>query len=109
MKLSYSTHGLPGDVFDLIDAFEKANYEGVELAFQEGRFDPRNWTLEEIPTDPLILNLRNYFHSKTIKPACINTGSLALIPGRLHEPTVDRKSTRLNSSHTDISRMPSSA
>ena len=24
-------------------------------------------------------------------------------------PTLDRKSTRLNSSHTDISRMPSSA
>ena len=27
----------------------------------------------------------------------------------LHEITEDRKSTRLNSSHTDISRMPSSA
>ena len=26
-----------------------------------------------------------------------------------HESTIDRKSTRLNSSHTDISRMPSSA
>ena len=26
-----------------------------------------------------------------------------------HEGTIDRKSTRLNSSHTDISRMPSSA
>ena len=26
-----------------------------------------------------------------------------------YEPTGDRKSTRLNSSHTDISRMPSSA
>ena len=29
-------------------------------------------------------------------------------PGDLHE-IIDRKSTRLNSSHTDISRMPSSA
>ena len=28
---------------------------------------------------------------------------------RTHENTEDRKSTRLNSSHTDISRMPSSA
>ena len=28
---------------------------------------------------------------------------------RLGTPTKDRKSTRLNSSHTDISRMPSSA
>ena len=30
-------------------------------------------------------------------------------PGRFDENAVDRKSTRLNSSHTDISRMPSSA
>ena len=37
-------------------------------------------------------------------------------PGGLHDPShdvdssvIDRKSTRLNSSHTDISRMPSSA
>ena len=28
---------------------------------------------------------------------------------RLRKATLDRKSTRLNSSHTDISRMPSSA
>ena len=27
----------------------------------------------------------------------------------IQDPTLDRKSTRLNSSHTDISRMPSSA
>ena len=30
-------------------------------------------------------------------------------PGILERDDVDRKSTRLNSSHTDISRMPSSA
>ena len=29
--------------------------------------------------------------------------------GKLYKVTRDRKSTRLNSSHTDISRMPSSA
>ena len=28
---------------------------------------------------------------------------------RTYGPQIDRKSTRLNSSHTDISRMPSSA
>ena len=34
------------------------------------------------------------------------------LDGKLNEPfwqQIDRKSTRLNSSHTDISRMPSSA
>ena len=88
IKLSYSTHGLPGDLFDLIDTFEKAGYEGVELAFQEGQLDPRNFTLEDIPTNPFILKLRDYFKTKKIKPACINTATLPLIPGRLHEPTV---------------------
>ena len=37
---------------------------------------------------------------------------LTLIPQsqlKIPEPEEDRKSTRLNSSHTDISRMPSSA
>ena len=31
------------------------------------------------------------------------------VPGRMSKESLDRKSTRLNSSHTDISRMPSSA
>ena len=35
-----------------------------------------------------------------------SAASVASIPAT---PTTDRKSTRLNSSHTDISRMPSSA
>ena len=34
---------------------------------------------------------------------------LAMIPGVSRSGATDRKSTRLNSSHTDISRMPSSA
>ena len=40
-----------------------------------------------------------------------NREELDLIAGAglRHSPTTDRKSTRLNSSHTDISRMPSSA
>ena len=33
----------------------------------------------------------------------------AVTAGRLFDGNLDRKSTRLNSSHTDISRMPSSA
>ena len=38
----------------------------------------------------------------------VSGGTVALITG-IYERLVDRKSTRLNSSHTDISRMPSSA
>ena len=34
---------------------------------------------------------------------------LILLPGTVLSLLLDRKSTRLNSSHTDISRMPSSA
>ena len=46
-----------------------------------------------------------YGHLKTIHFNCFSTSVdyCNLLPG------IDRKSTRLNSSHTDISRMPSSA
>ena len=41
---------------------------------------------------------------------CLKTASWGfLVAGALLFPIADRKSTRLNSSHTDISRMPSSA
>ena len=40
---------------------------------------------------------------------CIEVSDLPQDIGLLNNPTKDRKSTRLNSSHTDISRMPSSA
>ena len=36
-------------------------------------------------------------------------GVFAVVESRVADPLLDRKSTRLNSSHTDISRMPSSA
>ena len=36
-----------------------------------------------------------------VKPYRVPSGSM--------EPTIDRKSTRLNSSHSSVSRMPSSA
>ena len=39
----------------------------------------------------------------------ITSGSVTLDGVDVLEMSVDRKSTRLNSSHTDISRMPSSA
>ena len=44
----------------------------------------------------------------TMLPAFLLLYSFILLTG-LHQGSGDRKSTRLNSSHTDISRMPSSA
>jgi hypothetical protein len=41
--------------------------------------------------------------------ACRKAGATIEISGEIELNTQDRKSTRLNSSHTDISRMPSSA
>ena len=35
--------------------------------------------------------------------------TITIIDSKIQEAVEDRKSTRLNSSHTDISRMPSSA
>lgn len=88
MKLSYSTHGLPGTIFEIIDAMDAAGYEGVELAFQEGQFDLREYSLNEIAHCPIILQLKEYFKNKKIKPAAINTATLPLLPGRLHEPSL---------------------
>ena len=65
-------------------------------------------TLENVESNPSLLR-----GVELIYPACDTdlfgvTGALAILEraGRLGP---DRKSTRLNSSHTDISRMPSSA
>ncbi|MCX7117622.1 MAG: S-ribosylhomocysteine lyase [Legionellales bacterium] len=88
MKLSYSTHGLPGTIFEILDALDAAGYEGVELAFQEGQFDLRAVPLHEIANCPIIMQLKSYFKTKRIKPAAINTATLPLIPGRLHEPSL---------------------
>ena len=53
---------------------------------------------------------------KLIKPLCLLTGLLCAPAVLLHaqvdeklKADIDRKSTRLNSSHTTVSRMPSSA
>jgi sugar phosphate isomerase/epimerase len=88
VKLSYSTHGLPGSLFEILDELENAGYAGVELAFQEGQLDLREIPLVDIAHCPLILKLQAYFKTKKIKPAAINTATLPLEPGRLHEPSV---------------------
>ena len=47
--------------------------------------------------------------AKTPKHAIGTLDDAAALLVQLESTDVDRKSTRLNSSHTDISRMPSSA
>lgn len=88
MKLSYSTHGLPGSLFDILDELEKAGYAGVELAFQVGEFDLREIPLSQIANCPVIKKLQAYFKKSRIRPAAINTATLPLTPGLLHEPSV---------------------
>ena len=51
-----------------------------------------------------VLNLNS-----KIKELCYKIGIDLYLPQESSNPQSDRKSTRLNSSHTDISRMPSSA
>ena len=79
--------------------------------------DPKAEKLSDIryyTTDPEIRRLS--WQSRLVHPAWTakpNAGHLALVQlerrGNLRALITDRKSTRLNSSHTDISRMPSSA
>ncbi len=49
----------------------------------------------------MVVTLKNIFHSAIYLILCLFSVAGLFI--------LDRKSTRLNSSHTDISRMPSSA
>ena len=60
-----------------------------------------SWNTLTITTNP---NLNDVYFIN------INTGFIVGEAGKMYKTTnKDRKSTRLNSSHTDISRMPSSA
>ena len=53
-----------------------------------------------------IAKMENMYNAKYVFESCLKTkdGGWSNFP-----VAIDRKSTRLNSSHTDISRMPSSA
>ncbi len=83
IELSYSTHGLTHvDMFTLIDKFEQAGYQGIEIAFQNNHFDPYEMTKTQLIT------LKNYFQGKQIKPACINPPPLCFPGTRLHDPSL---------------------
>ena len=55
------------------------------------------------------LKIDNYYNSDTISGKFTNLGKVDFSSDQNVVYFLDRKSTRLNSSHTDISRMPSSA
>ena len=58
-----------------------------------------------------LLQLLNGVQTMSIVGMCKNAGKTTMLNWMLHHDRLqgDRKSTRLNSSHTDSSRMPSSA
>ena len=78
----------------------------IILIFLIGLFTPlhANHTMTgELAVDVRGFNFKNNFESIEF------LDTLALIPDSSRRNTKDRKSTRLNSSHIPLSRMPSSA
>ena len=69
--------------------------KGVKIKFNQGKF----------------IQVMGYLKTAGTKenPVIFTANTINLYPGFWGPIKVDRKSTRLNSSHTDISRMPSSA
>ena len=69
----------------------------------------RAWQAQRVLFDEL-LGLQSVLEQTAQRLAnCLSAGGKLLWCGQGGSVATDRKSTRLNSSHTDISRMPSSA
>ena len=83
----------------------------------EGRFEsvvPQEWTLAHMDpnwpavfTTPAMIGMMEMASSYAVRPA-LPEGSIT-VGVRIEVDHLDRKSTRLNSSHLKLSRMPSSA
>lgn len=82
-KLSYSTNGLTKlDFFQAISEVEKAGFEGVELSFQYGQFNPFTLTDEELS------KIKSFFDKSKIKPVCISTATPRFLSNIPHEPSL---------------------
>ena len=94
---------------DLVWNYVIGNYLKGELP---PAFDLLYWNSDStnLPGPMYTWYLRNtYLENKLCKPGAVEVCGVPLDMRRLDMPTLDRKSTRLNSSHRMPSRMPSSA
>ena len=82
----------------VIDNLCTGNFKNIEPLFARSG-------LTYIPRDINLPNLTDIFADIRLD----GIFNLACPASPIHYQNIDRKSTRLNSSHTDISRMPSSA
>ena len=87
------------DTIDIDEVKSFEEYEDLEVYLNSKG-------LAIIPTE-FLQDLMNVMESHVIKETGVTKEELQVLIKRLED--LDRKSTRLNSSHTDISRMPSSA
>ena len=78
------------------------NIDGVLVQWGERLFYPRNRIVKPMPPARLDALTQR-------KAAVVRRRIVATVSRRVPQVMVDRKSTRLNSSHGKLSRMPSSA
>lgn len=84
LKLSYSTNGITNvDFFRAVDEIEKAGFEGVEISFQKGQFNP--FTIG----NSFLSEVRDFFSQKKITPVAISTGTTYFLSDEFqHEPSI---------------------
>ena len=101
-----------GKLLNCLDSILKQVYKNYEVIIVDNGSTDKPLAVAERYKE--VLNIRCY-NSKVLKnaPAARNSGFKKSKGEYLFfcdaDAVLDRKSTRLNSSHTDISRMPSSA
>lgn len=99
-KLSYSLNSanlLP--VEEVCDDLLRYGFSGVELSFQRGQFDPH------AVTEDRARELRDYFSSSGIKPACISTATTKFLSDVPHEPSLINVSERNRALRADLIRL----
>jgi len=84
IKLAYSTNGITNvDFFKAVQEIKKANYQGVEISFQKGQFDPYGLSDEELD------KIRWFFEKNSIEPVGISTGTAFFLSNEYpHEPSI---------------------
>ena len=104
-----------------VPPFDKIKSDDYLPAMRQG-IKEHNVEIEAIINNKKVPNFKNTIEALELSGATLsrisrvfyavkgaNTDDILNKTGKTLAPELDRKSTRLNSSHTDISRMPSSA